>query len=257
MYIGKLIMKSNYATLESQLGNNICTVKDTEEIFRLRMSDDYQSKVKAGDFLVKQYRFKDAITEYRNALEIKKDDFMLYIKLGGAYLTLFKSEEAEKYYSKALKYGAKEENIAFYFGVMNFLKANYSEAISYFEKVNANNGEMLISVIYWHTIASFKNDSQPSFLEKFNDSIDVGHHNAYKTAVSLFAEKIEYYNIIIPENSLDAVIIQYGICEYLKHKKQIREIERYAEQLFEHTDVWPSIAYLAAYNDWRNNLSIK
>ena len=83
-------MENNYATLESQLGNDICTAKDTEEIFWLRMSDDYQSKVKAGDLLVKQYRFKDAITEYQNALRIKKDDFMLYIKLGGAYLTLFK-----------------------------------------------------------------------------------------------------------------------------------------------------------------------
>jgi tetratricopeptide (TPR) repeat protein len=250
-------MENNYATLESQLGNDICTAKDTEEIFWLRMSDDYQSKVKAGDFLVKQYRFKDAITEYRNALEIKKDDFMLYIKLGGAYLTLFKSEEAEKYYSKALKYGAKEENIAFYFGVMEFLKASYSEAISYFEKVNTNNGEMLISVIYWHTIASFKNHSQPSFLEKYNENIDVGHHAAYKTAVLLFADKIEYNNIIIPKNSLDAVIVQYGICEYLKHKKQTTEIERYAEQLLIHTDVWPCIAYLAAYNDRINNQNVK
>jgi tetratricopeptide (TPR) repeat protein len=250
-------MKSNYATLESQLGNNVCTVEDTEEIFCLRMSDDYRSKVKAGDFLVKQYRFKDAITEYLNALEIKKDDFMLYIKLGGAYLTLFKYEEAEKYYNKALEYAAKEETVAFYFGVMEFLKASYSEAISYFEKVNTNNGEMLISVIYWHTIASFKNHSQPSFLEKYNENIDVGHHTAYKTAVSLFADKIEYNNIIIPKNSLDAVIVQYGICEYLKHKKQTTEIERYAEQLLIHTDVWPCIAYLAAYNDRINNQNVK
>ena len=88
-------MKNNYATLGSQLDNDICTVEDTEEIFWLRMSDDYQSKLKAGDLLVRQYRFKDAITEYQNACRIKKDDFILYIKLGGAYLTLFKFEEAK------------------------------------------------------------------------------------------------------------------------------------------------------------------
>lgn len=250
-------MENNFATLESQINNEPCNVEDTEEIFWLRMSDDYQSKVKAGDLLVKQYRFKDAITEYQNALRIKKDDFMLYIKLGGAYLTLFKYEEAEKYYNKALEYAAKEETVAFYFGVMEFLKASYSEAISYFEKVNTNNGEMLISVIYWHTIASFKNHSQPSFLEKYNENIDVGHHTAYKAAVSLFADKIEYNNIIIPKNSLDAVIVQYGICEYLKHKKQTTEIERYAEQLLIHTDVWPCIAYLTAYNDRINNQNVK
>ena len=240
-------MKNNYASLESQLGDELCTIEDTEEIFWLKTSDDYQSKVKAGDLLVRQYRFKDAIKEYQNACNIKKDDFMLYIKSGGANLTLFNFEEAEKCYNNALKYGAKEEYVAFYFGIMNFLKGNYSEAIAFFEKVNVSNGEMLISVIYWHTIASFRNESVPFMLERFNENMDVGHHTAYKTTVSLFAEKIEYNNISVPENSLDAVIIQYGICEYLKHKKQTKGIKKYAEQLLKHTDVWPCIAYLAAY----------
>ena len=82
-------MGNNYATLESQLGNEVCNVEDTEEIFWLKMSDDYQSKVKAGDLLVRQYRFKDAIKEYENACKIKQDDYMLYIKLGAISVLTF------------------------------------------------------------------------------------------------------------------------------------------------------------------------
>ena len=242
-------MKNNYATLESHLGNEVCTVEDTEEIFWLKVSDDYQSKVQAGDLLVRQYRFKDAISMYQNACNVKKDDFMLYVKLGGANLTLFNFEEAERYYNYALKYGAKEENIAFYFGIMNFLKGNYTDALSFFEKVDTNDGAMLISVIYWHTVASFRNETTPSFLEKFVADMDVEHHMAYRTAVLLFAEKIDYNSIIIPEIHLDAVIVQYGICEYLTYKRKPKEMSVCAEQLLKHTDVWPSIAYLAAYND--------
>lgn len=242
-------MENNFATLESQINNEPCNVEDTEEIFWLKMSDDYQSKVKAGDLLVKQYRFKDAIKEYQNAGDIKKDDFMLYIKLGGANLTLFNFEEAEKCYNNALKYGAKEENVAFYFGIMNFLKGNYSEAISFFEKVNVSNSEMLISVIYWHTIASFRNESFPFMLERFNENMDVGHHTAYKTVVSLFDGQVALSDVIIPKSSLDAAIVLYGIYEYSKHIKQTNDSDVYMQQLLTHTDVWPCIAYLAAYND--------
>ena len=242
-------MGNNYATLESQLGNEVCNVEDTEEIFWLKMSDDYQSKVKAGDLLVRQYRFKDAIKEYENACKIKQDDYMLYIKLGGAYLTLFDFDEAQISYTNALKYGVKQENIAFYLGIKAFLKGDYSEAVSYFEKTSANNGEMLISVIYWHTIASLRCDVKPSFLEKYSKNIDVGHHAAYKTAVSLFAGEIEYSNIIIPETPLDAVIVLYGICQYLKYKSSSEEAKVYEEKLLDCKEVWPCIAYLAAYND--------
>lgn len=242
-------MENNYATLESQLGNEVCNIEDTEEVFWLKMSDDFQSKVKAGDLLVRQYRFKDAIEQYKNAYKIKQDDYMLYIKFGGAYLTLFKFEEAENCYNSALKHNAKEENVAFYFGIMNFLKGFYSDAISYFKKANVDTGEMLISVIYWHTIASFRNGVEPSFLEKYNKNIDIGHHTAYKTAVSLFADEIEYSNIVIPEAPLDAVIVLYGICQYLKYKNESEEAKIYAEKLLKRKEVWPCIAYLAAYND--------
>ena len=53
------------ASLDSQLGNAPCTVEDTEEMFWLRESDDFQSRVALGNALAGQYRFRDAIAAYR------------------------------------------------------------------------------------------------------------------------------------------------------------------------------------------------
>lgn len=242
-------MENNFATLESQINNEPCNVEDTEEIFWLKMADDYQSKVKAGDLLVKQYRFKDAIKEYQNACNIKNGDPVLYIKLGGAYLTIFNFERAITYYNKALECGAKEENVAFYFGIKEYLQGNFFEAIKNFEKTKIDNDEMLIAVIYWHTIASFRIGIKPSLLEKYNENMNVGHHTAYKTVVSLFDGQVALSDVIIPKSSLDATIVLYGIYEYSKHIKQTNDSDVYMQQLLTHTDVWPCIAYLAAYND--------
>ena len=241
-------MQNNYATIESQLGNEICNVEDTEEIFWLKMSDDFQSRVKAGDLLVGQYRFKDAVCEYQNACRIKQDDYMIYLKLGGAYLTLFDFEQAEKHYNLALKYGANIGDVAFYLGIKEFLHGNYFGAVKNFETANADNGEMLITVIYWHTIAAFRAGTEPLFLEKYQENIDTGHHGAYKTAVSVFCGHIAYHSIDIPKSSLDSAIILYGIGEYLKYKNEYDEAHLYFEQVLKHTDVWPCISYLAAYN---------
>ena len=242
-------MENNYAALESQLGNDLCNIEDTEEIFWLKMSDDYQSKVKAGDLLVRQYRFKDAIIEYKNACKIKRDDYMLYIKLGGAYLTLFDFEQAKNCYDNALKYGAKEKSVAFYLGVMDFFKRDYLNALKNFEKVGRENKEMFISVIFWHTIASFRIDEEPTLLKLVDENMDAGHHGAYKTAALIFKQKLDYKTVVIPDSSLDAVIILLGICEYLKHFGKEKEANEYRKRLLMHKEVWPSIAYLAAYND--------
>ena len=81
-------MNNKKATLESQLFNAPCKVEDTEEMFWLREMDDYQSKISLGNALAAQYRFREAITAYLSAERIRNNDPMLYLRLGGAYLTI-------------------------------------------------------------------------------------------------------------------------------------------------------------------------
>lgn len=240
-------MENKVATIESQIDNEICNVEDTEEIFWLKQSDDYQSKVKAGDLLVRQYRFKDAIAEYQKASLIKQNDGMLFIKIGGAYLTLFCFSEAENYYKKALQCGIKEEKIAFYLGIMKFFQKEFSDAIFYFEKAEIPDGETLISIIYWHTVASFRLGKKSPFLEKYQEDMEVGHHIAYKRAIAVFNGQEQYDKVPIPESSLDAIVILYGISEYLTYVGNRKAGNLYAEKLLEYKEVWPCIAYLACY----------
>lgn len=88
--------KTKYASIDSQLGTAPCLCEDTEEMFWLQESDDYASRVKLGNLLSEQYRFREAIDAYHTAEMIRADDPMLYIRLGGAYLTLQRFDEAKK-----------------------------------------------------------------------------------------------------------------------------------------------------------------
>ncbi|MFQ7618693.1 hypothetical protein, partial [[Clostridium] scindens] len=92
---------SKYASIESQLGNAPCFCEDTEEMFWLRESDDYKSRVRLGNLLSKQYRFREAIDAYHSAEMIRSDDPLLYVSIGGAYLTLRRFDEAKKAYDRS------------------------------------------------------------------------------------------------------------------------------------------------------------
>ena len=60
-------MEQRKASLDSQLGTARCEAEDTEELFWLRESDDYQSKAALGNALSAQYRFREAAESYLSA----------------------------------------------------------------------------------------------------------------------------------------------------------------------------------------------
>ena len=53
-----------YASLKSQPGREPCLAEGTEELFWLRESDDYESRVKLGNHLSAQYRFQESLEAY-------------------------------------------------------------------------------------------------------------------------------------------------------------------------------------------------
>ena len=120
----------NYASLESQLENALCLCEDTEEMFWLRESDDYESQVKLGNLLSGQYRFREALDAYCAAEKIRADDPMLYIRLGGAYLTLRHFDEAKKAYGQSLFLYGEDKFVTYRSAVEVFLgKRSAEEAL--------------------------------------------------------------------------------------------------------------------------------
>lgn len=246
---------TKYASIESQLGNEACLAEDTEEMFWLRESDDYQSCVALGNALAGQYRFKEAAESYRKAELIKSDDAMLYIRMGGAYLSLYRYEEAEEAYKKAVAAGASSKAVAYPRGISFYLKKDYAAAAEEFKNCLPAGGEMTIAIIYWHTLCAISGNFEATLLKEYDPSMDVGHHKAYKTAVDVFAGLVTWSkeqaneDIFNGTNPLDSSIIQYGLSVYLRDKGLTSEAESCLDEALKNEIVWPSVAYLAAWAD--------
>lgn len=93
-----------YASIDSQLGNAPCLCEDTEEMFWLRESDDYESQIKLGNLLSGQYRFREAVDAYHadetlRQAEQDKNDLNAVVTMYGITVYLEyceKKEEARK-----------------------------------------------------------------------------------------------------------------------------------------------------------------
>lgn len=241
--------KNEYATLESQLGDEICGAEDTEEMFWLREADDYDSMVALGNALAGQYRFREAIDIYNRASGIRSDESLLFIRIAGANLTLFRFEEAKANYDRALEKGAAPVSVAFYMGILNYLRGDYTASRECFENsLPTESGEMKIAIIYWHTLACYRGNHECTLLSEYSSDMDVGHHLAYKRVVDIFCSKRENVADDL-NNPLDKAIFIYGMSVYYEYRDEIIKSKEYLNRVLENNEVWPCVSYLAAWND--------
>ena len=241
------------AGLDSQLLDAPCFVEDTEDMFWLREADDYQSRVAYGNALAAQYRFKEAVEAYKNALKIRSDDWKLLNRLAGAELTLRRFDEAMARYNRCLELGADKKVIAYPFGIGCFLQKDYEVAATWFENCLPCDDEMAIAVIYWHTLSCYRCARSPMLLKGYHAKMHVGHHTAYKLAVSVFCGESDLDDalaIIENENDeLNFAISLYGLCGYLESIGKKNESLVYLNQLLKRDKFWPCVSYLVAWND--------
>lgn len=242
-----------YASLESQLGSAPCLCEDTEEMFWLRESDDYASRVKLGNLLSGQYRFREALAAYHSAEKIRADDPMLYIRLGGAYLTLRHFDKAKKAYDKSLSLGGNAPAVSYPMGVWHYLQGNYKEAAKSFARVLPCSDEMAIAILYWNALCCMRGDLPDTLTATYHDDMRVGHHTAYQSAVEVFLGILDVEEALRQaeqdKNDLNAVVAMYGIAGYLEHCGNRTEAKEVMNSLLSRKSVWPCISYLAAWND--------
>lgn len=244
------------ASLDSQLLGAPCFVEDTEDMFWLREADDYQSRVAYGNALAAQYRFKEAVEAYKNALKIRSDDWKLLSRLAGAELTLRRFDEAIARYHSCLKLGADKKVIAYPLGIGCYLQKDYEAAATWFEHCLPCDDEMAIAVIYWHTLSCYRCGRSPILLDAYHADMQVGHHTAYKLAVSVFCGESDLDNALAKieneNDELNFVITLYGLCGYLKSIGKKDESLMYLDHLLKRDEFWPCVSYLAAWNDFHN-----
>lgn len=242
-----------YASLESQLGHAPCLCEDTAEMFWLRQSDDYQSRVKLGNLLSGQYRFRDALTSYHAAARIRTDDPMLYLRLGGAELTLRHFDRAKRAYDKSLALGAKAQSVAYPMGVWHYLQGDHMAAAESFAKALPCGDEMKIAVLYWHALCCMRGKLPDRLLDTYRADMRVGHHTAYQAAVEVILGRSSAEEALRQaeqdRDDLNAVVAMYGIAVYLEHCGRGTDAEAVLRSLLRRESVWPCISYLAAWND--------
>lgn len=246
-------MKQNKASLESQFYDALCDVEDTEEMFWLRQSDDYQSKIALGNALSAQYRFREAAEAFETASYIQGYDSSLYIRLGGAYLTTRNFKAAYDAYMRCLDLRSAEQSVAYPLGVWHYLQKDYHVAAEWFTKCLPCSDELMIAVIYWHSLCCFRFGCHPELLKHYRADMRVGHHTAYQTAVSLFTGKTDVVAVLdilkCEQDDLNYVIAAYGLYVYLAVKGEKEKSDTLLRDILSKKSVWPCISYLTAWND--------
>ena len=245
--------QSKFASLASQLGDEPCLVEDTEEMFWLRELDDYQSRMALGNALAGQYRFKEAMIAYEGAKKIRRDDWQLYNRLGGASLTLRRFGAAWEHYQACLKLGAPIQAVALQIGVWHYLQGQYRKAAKWFARCLPCGDELAIAAIYWHTLSCYRCGEKPELLSQYHKDMDVGHHTAYRLCVSVFSGETDWRGALEQirqeRSELNIVISLYGLSCYLGLIGEAEKSASCLRELLEHDALWPCIAYLAAWND--------
>ena len=244
-----------YASPESQYEDRGEVPADTEEIFWTRMSDDYASRLKCGNLLARQYRYREAVELYRRAERIRQDDPALYLRLGGALLTLFRFDESAECYERARELGMESRKLAFYFGFRDYLTGNWRAAAERFRAVLPTDGENTVSAVYWHTLSSVRAGTAPDLLGEVKPNMRVGHHTAYLRTLDLFRGTVSAEDLRREaegeRKDLNAAILFYGLSVFWEGREDRTRAGGLRRKALARESVWPCTASLAARRDER------
>lgn len=244
----------NKAGYKSQLFGGVNDICDTEEMSWLRMSDDYQSRMKLASLLISQYRYCEALEAFAQAEKIRNDDAALYIKTGGTYLTLLRYDEAFSAYEKAIKLGVSEKALAYPLAIRLYLLGEYEKAALMFSGCLPCDDELKIAVIYFQLLCRLRSGKELTF-EEYSENMSVGHHTAYELAVRVLLGRKDADEALAETEKtgdLDFVIATYGIAVYLEENGRKEEALSIKNKLLKREGVWPCVSYLAVLAEMKN-----
>lgn len=244
-----------HAMRESQLEGEPCTVSDTPEISRLReQPESFDGLYALVNALRRQLRYRE-IPELCNKMASLSPKSPIPWRLrGGAYLCTLQHDKAIWDFLQALSLGGDRGDIYYRLGICRYLQGEFLKATVHFEDVFFMSGdEMGIAAIYWHTLSAARGGLPHILLPFYRDNMNVGHHTAYKLAVSLWAGRIspeELFSRLEHEHdALEYVITAYGLAVYLEVHGRHEEYKQLIISILTRGEFWSALSALAAYND--------
>lgn len=247
-----------HASWRSQLESGIpCNAEDSQDVLNeYRSYCDYEGFLALGNALSKQLRYREAANVYTEALKLQPDSLAVLRLRAGRYLSVLQCDEARADLLRCMQLGGDQADISYRLGLCDYFQRRYKAAMGHFEECMPLLGdEMGIAVIYWHTLSAYRQRTAPSLLDRYHPEMEVGHHMAYENAVGVCAGARTCESLLSEleeeKEDLEYGIALYGVCGWLSHMGREKAAGDLREKLLLRDGFWPCYAYLAAWNDAR------
>lgn len=245
------------ASWQSQLLGRTCEIGDSRELVRLReAAKDYEGMIALGDGLSRQLRYREAAEAYSAALDCRPGDIKALRLRAGRYLSTLRCSLAKEDFLLCHERCGLTVDVSYRLGLCCYFEADFEGAAGWFELCYPLCGdEMAVAAIYWHTICCLRLGKAPRLIKHYRAEMNVGHHTAYKAAVSVFAGQAGLEDMLAQlaaeTDDMEYAIVLYGICSILLSEGRHEDYALYMDLLIKRDGFWPCYAYLAAWLDQR------
>jgi len=254
-------------SMESQLCGSPVTVEDSEEVKRLidlvvTEPLSYDLRISLGDALCSQLRYLEAINQYSMAIGLDAKNITGYYKRAQRYLCVHQFQKSLADYCVCDMALPGRFDFNYKIGLLWYYLEQYEKSIECFDAAQsyAQNGEMLIAVVYWRHLARMRcgmsetNEAQRSLFD-VQPGINVGSHGSYLVAVEFFREEYSYSEIAQAlkeqKSDIDYVTILYAVYRTLMLQEEHERAQAILRELLKRNYHWPSFSFVAAFNDYR------
>ena len=237
-----------------ELGGVPHGLADTPEVLALREGKGYDDLMALARALCWQLRCRDAIEVYTKAVRLDPSRPDAYRQRAAKYINTMQPEKAIADFRRSLELGCDRADTLYRLGIAYHLAGEYEKAMAAeAEAYPCFGDEMGIAAIYWHTVSAYKGGAAPELLKFYHKDMDVGHHTAYRFAMSLAAGEISMEEALerlkAEKSDLEYSMMAYGAAIYMRRQGRTRDAEALLKSVVKRDGFWISYGYLAAWKD--------
>ncbi len=239
---------------ENELGGVPHNLSDTQEVLALREGESYDALMELARALCWQLRCRDAIEVYTKAIGLDPSRADAYRQRAAKYINTMQPEKAIADFQRSLELGCDRADTLYRLGIAYHLARQYEKAMESEAAAYPDFGdEMGIAAIFWHTMSAYKASAAPELLQYYRKDMNVGHHTAYRFAVSLAVGEISLDEALeqlkAEKSDLEYSMMAYGTAIYMEHKGLLPASDALLRDIVKRDGFWISYGYLAAWND--------
>lgn len=241
------------ASIDSQLLDRRIALSDSPAVQKARqIANDYEGYIALGQALSRQFRYREAIDAYTEALAHHPDDCAAMRLRAGRYLSTLQTDLALSEFQRCMDLGAEAVDFHYRMGLAYYYAGEFTSALEYFAQCfPLCDDEMGIAIMYWHTISARRAGRELSLLKRYRPGRNVGHHTAYEKAMRVWAGLEDLVQACLDaeaeSDDMEYSIVMYGLAYHPSVSDS--ECGNVLENILQRDSFWPCFAFLAAWND--------